>query len=425
MRAAPSAPFPRPAARGRWSASPWLIPLLVAVVPASAPAQPQGPATLVGGRLVVAARAAASVASGDPGYFDHSSYDDNLMRLVRFDATARFRLSTRFFLIGDLRLEGTSSGGSWRLRPYAAFARLRPWPRRTVDIQAGIVPPVFGAFSRRAYADDNPLIGFPLAYQYLTALRADAIPASADDLLAMRGRGWRARYPLGNTSAGAGLPLIDGTRYQSGVQVRAGSGRPVEASAAITSGSLSLPAGRHARFGRQVSARLAVRPLDGLALGVSLSRGSYLARTVSDHRAVSDVTSASPGTQRALGVDAEFSRGHWLLRTEGVFSQWSLPRLAEPRLPGRLGAFGLSVEGRYRLRPGLYAAARFDHLGFSEVSGSAGRMPWDAPVRRVEIGGGYSVTRNVVVKVAWQHNRRDAGATRRQQVVAAQVVAWY
>ena len=31
------------------------------------------------------------------------------------------------------------------------------------------------------------------------------------------------------------------------------------------------------------------------------------------------------------------------------------------------------VEGRYKIRPGLYAAARFDHLGFSKVTGTPDR----------------------------------------------------
>ena len=66
-----------------------------------------------------------------------------------------------------------------RAGPAVAIARVRHPGRPD--------PPSFGAFGRRAYNADNPLIGYPLAYQYLTSLRADAIPATADDLLRMRG----------------------------------------------------------------------------------------------------------------------------------------------------------------------------------------------------------------------------------------------
>ncbi len=64
-----------------------------------------------------------------------------------------------------------------RLQPFALFARIRPWPARRFDIQVGRIPPTFGAFGRSAYGTANMLIGTPLAYQYLTSLRPDALPA--------------------------------------------------------------------------------------------------------------------------------------------------------------------------------------------------------------------------------------------------------
>ena len=59
-------------------------------------------------------------------------------------------------------------------------------------------PDLRGVSRRHAYAADNPLIGYPLAYQYLTSLRPDALPASADELLRMRGRGWLSNFSVGN-----------------------------------------------------------------------------------------------------------------------------------------------------------------------------------------------------------------------------------
>ena len=75
--------------------------------------------------------------------------------------------------------------------------------------------------------------------------------------------------------------------------------------------------------------------------------------------------------------------------------------------------------------PGLYAAARLDHLGFSEITGSSTRAEWDAPVSRVEVGGGYSLQRNLLLKLSFQHNTRPAGRTMDLNLVAAQVVFWF
>jgi hypothetical protein len=203
------------------------------------------------------------------------------------------------------------------------------------------------------------------------------------------------------------------------VEAHVGEGQMVEASAAVTSGSLSVPTGGSARVGRQVSGRISVRPVIGLVLGLSGSRGVFLARSIIDEYG------SSSGVQSAVGFDAEYSRGHWLVRTEGVVSRWTLPPIAAPYITSPLVAFGISVEGRYRLRPGLDVAARVDHLGFSEISGTSATAAWDAPVRRLELGLAYSPIRRLTAKVAWQENWRDTAFTPREGVLAAQVIVWF
>ena len=91
-----------------------------------------------------------------------------------------------------------------------------------------------------------------------------------------------------------------------------------------------------------------------------------------------------------------------------------------------LGAVATSVEGRYKIIPGLFAAARFDHLGFSEITGTSATQPWDAPVTRVEIGAGYSIQRNLLVKIAYQRDTRDGGRLPTTgNLPAIQVMYWF
>src|SRR5690606_18908187 len=115
------------------------------------------------------------------------------------------RPTDRITLVAELRAEGDTAGGDWTALPFAAYVRLRPWKDRPFDIQAGRIPPVFGAAGRRIYAADNVLIGYPLAWQYLTVLRSDALPGHADALLAARGRGRRPR-PSGGRGHGRRSP---------------------------------------------------------------------------------------------------------------------------------------------------------------------------------------------------------------------------
>ena len=201
----------------------------------------------------------------------------------------------------------------------------------------------------------------------------------------------------------------------------------LSATASVTAGTVSNPLFRDDNSGRQVAGRVELRPVSGLIVGASLARGPFLGRAAA--RAASGNVADGHDkefTQTAWGGDLEYSRDHYLLRFETVGSAWRLPAVGAPALPQPLGALSTSIEGRYKLRPGLYAAARFDHLGFSKVVGTAETLPWDAPVTRVEIGAGYSVQRNLLLKLSYQHNRRDGGRLARVgHLTAAQLVFWF
>ena len=187
------------------------------------------------------------------------------------------------------------------------------------------MPPTFGAFARRIYASDNILIGYPLAYQYLTSLRADALPMDANELLGMRGRGWLSNYSLGNMTPANGLALASGFRWDTGVQVHAAADL-ADATVSVTTGTLSNPLFTDDNSGRQLAGRLSVHPLPGLILGASAARGPFVTATAA-RGAVGDGHDGE-FTQTAWGGDVEYSRDYYLVRAETVFSRWKVPRSA-------------------------------------------------------------------------------------------------
>jgi len=364
-------------------------------------------------RIDAGFEASASVAPEDTRFFNYTDYRESALRTLRASGSMSLRLGRRATLLGELR--GANGEG---VRVSALYLRLHPWAGRPVDVQVGRVPPTFGAFPRRSYSADNPLVGYPLAYQYLTSLRADAVPSTADDLLAMRGRGWLSSFPVGADRPEYGLALAAVSRWDTGVQVHVGP-ETLSLTASITAGSLSNPMVRDDNGGKQVAARGELRPSPALVLGVSAARGAFLERDLASQL---EPAGGPAPVQRALGLDVEHSRGYWLVRGEGILSEWGIPGL------GSVRALGLSGEGRYKLLPGLYAAARVERLGFSRIRGTLfeGRStPWEAPVFRIEAGGGYRPARNVLVKAAYQYNRRDTTRFRSQGLLAAQVLVWY
>ena len=396
--------------------------LVVVASAAGAHAQtlPSEPIALADGRVTVGGDVSATFGSRDPGFFNYTDYEHSALRLLRIDVSAAAKAGPHFTLLGEVRSENVDT-----LEAYALYARIRPWTGRDFDIQVGRIPPTFGAFARRAYANDNPLIGYPLAYQYLTSLRPDALPASADELLEKRSRGWLVRYSTGAAGADRGVPLVSAFRWDTGVQMHVKAGI-VSATAAVTAGTVSNPRVSDDNSGRQLAGRLEVRPVSGLIAGASLARGSFVSDAAA-RSAVGDAAATDESfAQTAWGADVEYSHAYYLVRLETIVSSWRVPVVKAPAINEALRAISTSVEGRYKIVPGLYAAARVEHLGFSDVIGSTATLPWDAPVTRVEIGTGYSIQRNLLLKISFQHNARDGGVLQRlERLGAGQLVFWF
>jgi len=401
-----------------------LVGLAVLGCPVAARAQalPTGPIEFGDGRVTVSGDVSVGYGSNDTGaYFNYTDYDHSALRLFRIDLSAAAKANDHLSLLAEIRTENIDY-----LEPYALYARIRPWTSRPLDIDIGRIPPIFGGFARRSYPNDNPLIGYPLAYQYLTSLRPDSLPASADELLRRRGLGWLDRFSIGNQTPEHGVPLVSAFSYDTGLAVHAGSDKDggISGGVAVTTGTVSNPRVTDDNSGRQWAGRVQVRPLFGLVIGSSASWGPWVTNGAS--QAAVGASNSSRFTQSAWGTDVEYSRDQYVLRAETILSAWRLPILSAPTLPASLWAFSTSLEGRYKIAPGLYAAARFDHLTFSEVTGSTVTLPWDAPVTRFEAGPGISLQRNLLLKLSYQHNARDGGPLiQHNNQGAFQLVYWF
>src|SRR5215475_7681258 len=248
--------------------------------PAAAQSLPSEPIVFGDGHVTVGANVSATAScaevtglgscGNDTGFFNYSDYKYSTLRMLQVDVNAVVRANRSLAVVADVRSDNGEGP-----RPYALYVRLRPWSQYNLDINAGLVPPTFGAFPRRTYASDNLLIGYPLAYQYLTSLRTDAVPANADELLRMRGRGWLSNFSIGNLTPERGVPLATAFRWDTGVQVHSGWAWG-DATGAVTTGSLSDPEVTSDNLGKQVAGRFAFHPEPGLVLGVSAARGQFL-----------------------------------------------------------------------------------------------------------------------------------------------------
>jgi hypothetical protein len=400
-----------------------LVWLAMPAARAGADLLPSRPITLGDGRVVVSGDVALSFGSADVGYFNLFDYSHDAYNVLTMSISADIRATDRIGFVGqvvdEVSLREREPGPSDRhvVYPYALYVRVRPAADKPFTILAGRIPPVFGAFGSRDYGELNPLIGLPLAYGYSTTMRPEP-PPSRRELLLNRGGGWAVRYPRATATVGPqGLPLIAARRWDTGVSAQ-WDGGTIDAGVAVTVGTLSSPQFDDDNGGKQISGRVGFTPSVSFSIGVS-------ATDYGDVGTLPPPAAYETHRQRALGLDAEYSLGHVIVRGEVVASRWDVPfQNGDPTL--QLDALGTSIEARVALTPRWSLSVRGDRLAFSDVTVATGDVrTWDANVVRVEGAVGYLVRRNVRLKAGYQYNWRDGGRERSIGLAGAQLLYWF
>ena len=299
--------------------------------------------------------------------------------------------------------------GLWMVGAYGLFT---PKPDKDLHLEAGKIPWPIGTWGPRTYSNKNPLVGVPLMYQYHTSLPFNGVATSADEVLSQAGQGeftvTYGGFPF------KGMPIVYDRCWDVGI-VGLGSFRPVEFSLGVTNGTPSdAQPGRDNNKGKSFMGRVGITPLTGLRVGVSGSIGPYL----SGESSLPAGAKAEEFDQKLVMADFEYLVGHAELRAEGVVNTWETPAV------GDLTVHGYYVEGKYSFPVGLYLAARWDQLLFSDIQGSTGpARPWDDNVSRFEGGAGYRVLHPLTAKVVYQMDKLDpvapAGQSRRYDLMAA------
>jgi hypothetical protein len=188
-----------------------------------------------------------------------------------------------------------------------------------------------------------------------------------------------------------------------------GSQRPLEFSLGTVQGSPGWPSpGPDNTPGSTLLGRLGLVPTAGIRVGVSGADGTWMpawygvilpaGKTLRDYH------------ETTVMADAEFERGPFELRGEGVRRRW------ETILTGTLQVRGGYAEARWSLPNGAWLAARGEAMRYSDVTTSAAvRRPWDDGIDRYEGVIGYRVTEAVHAKLAFQRTRRYPFAAERLQ----------
>ena len=291
-----------------------------------------------------------------------------------------------------------------------------------LSAQAGVFATPFGNFIKRHDSWDNPLVRRPLPYDHRTTLMADFMDQFAfDNFPGTRMafvRVWRDRPE----SLFPGEPLVWQEVYAGGAMVNAVLGdadRPdrFTLDVAVMNSMLGSTAYTWAEWPRRSAAwtlhsRLGWRPTFGTRVGTSFATGTWLSPDTERVLAPREYTDFR---QWAVGLDFEYTRGQFDGYAEVVYTEWHAP-VGTPATGFEgidVSSLAAYVEGKYTLAfvdPGLFVAARVgfiwnDKLHVRSPWGWNWNWKWDRDQWRFELGFGYFLGPELLVKLAVEHNR--------------------
>lgn len=285
-----------------------------------------------------------------------------------------------------------------------AFGRWSMGDGRLV-LDFGRIPVPFGTFGSRSTPFRNPLIDYPLMYGYPVSLRSDALPSSPSDLIIHGTGSGYFPHAFAGGDEGTGMPLIAPYPYDIGASLQLESGQ-FTLHGALIGGPLSEAQNAFSRLGRTVVGRAEWNPDPAWRVGASYASGPYLEQSVGPTLAPGD--SLLHYDQRVLGADLTYSRGAWQVVGEWVRSTWAVPTLGSS-----LGANSWYLEGRYKIKPGLFVSGRYSQLRFDTIATGSPALPpglpWDGNVSRLEIGAGLYASKDILLKMELESQHVDRG----------------
>jgi hypothetical protein len=294
----------------------------------------------------------------------------------------------------DGRLDGTTAGQGVvgeRFEQYWLRVMIPDEPAAAVELGRFSAP--LGNFIPRSDPWKNPLTTWPLAYDDPTAFvglkeRPAALTLNRDqpDFKDWVVPIWQAVYGTGAMALGS----VQTLSYAVAITNAAPATQPYD---------WVFRAGDYRYPDVYLHASWAAAP--STTVGLSGARGPI------DH---DNAPGVPPGRhagdfpQSLAGVDLSYAVGALEVWAEAYWTRFESP------LVPTLGLWTWYVEAKYTVAPGLFGAVRFAEMLFGDAKDPSGALhQWDRDLLRIEVGGGYFLTRNLFVKATVQVNLTMGG----------------
>ena len=280
-----------------------------------------------------------------------------------WSATGAWQLYSRHYFLEGLSDAGEGVTGNL-LQATLNYAQVSD--KGSILIRAGQLSTAFGSFPLRYDDADNVLIDLPIEYGYDSG-PVSTLGVAGAQIDVTRGK-WDARAQFANSSPANPRSLFAHDQYGNWA---GGSGYTIR---------------------------------QGFRVGVSAYRGPYLNRKNEDFLPGEANPSSLPA--HALGLDAQWARGHW--NVQGELQKFVMPHKAIPTLSEVAGY----AEVKRVLNPRWYLAGRVDFMN----AGASG------DVQRLEGVAGYRPDRFQLIKIGYEFEHYSLDSESNDKIFAIQIV---
>jgi hypothetical protein len=290
--------------------------------------------------------------------------------------------------------------------------------KTTVIFKAGNLASAFGAFPLHYDDADNALLDQPLSYVQYLSVRNDQVPCGVADLL------WQNPYTVMNHCGGPpggdeGITPVS-LYGMPGIQAEISSHR-WDGRVQVTSGSPADPLSlSHAPQYAQWAAGGGYTIRQGWRVGISGFRGPFLAPDVAPSLTAGTSVRSFPAS--AIGLEAQWARGHWSLSGEWQRFQYDYPGFTQP--PSVISAYG---EAKRMLTPRLYVAGRAGWLkpgGAKDETGAA-TSQFSPSIASYELGAGWWLNRHQLLKASYEWLNTENYPGTQNNIVGIQFVTMF
>lgn len=315
----------------------------------------------------------------------------------RFSLAADASAGDRWFLHATTRWDrgfdaGDAPDGEVRLDEI--LLRWRAGEDQRLNFQIGKFPTAFGAWSAGHDFFDDPFLLAPLPYSQIIGINTRN-PA-ANSTAAIGGRANGSSPAVSTLSKDQWASMIWGPSYATGASVFGATGHFDYAFEVKNAALSSHPdSWDEVDFNDPtVTARLGYRPDAAWAFGVSASRGPWMESDVSG-------VDRDDFMQSALGLDLRWAHRDLIVSSEVVLGEFETPAA------GDLRTASWFLQARWKVSPGFWLAARF---GRTVANDADGDVPWQPDVQRAEIGTGWRISQNLLLKAGYSYTDGDSAA---------------